>query len=176
MSYPNVARPRGFRPKGAAVRENRYQANTSTPIYPGDAVTLTAAGTVASATAGQALVGVSNSYYSGVLPSGQTSVDVMVWDDPDQLFYVNASGAVPELQTDFNTNYNILATAGSTQFKVSRQQLDSTSASTTATLQLKLLDFDPRPNDNLASGNPNVDCIVAINNHQLKGGTGTVGV
>jgi hypothetical protein len=136
-------------------------------IYPGDPVTLNSAGTVQLAAAGNALLGAA----IGQASAGQS---VLIADHPDQEFYIQASGSVPGAQSDMLLNYNILPGSPNTTYNISGAQLDSTSQATTATLPLKALRVDNRVNNTL--GSANVKVIVAINNHVLKGGTGTAGV
>lgn len=160
----NVARPQGARPKGVPIRENKYVAGGT--VYPGDLVKLDNSGRVVVGAAGDALVGVSNSY-------NVVDGSINVWDDPEQLFIIGSNGTNPDAQTDINLNYDFVASAASTQFKISRMVLDQASGAATATLPLKLLAIEERPNNALGA---NADCIVKINNHQLAGGTGTAGV
>lgn len=164
----NVARHQGARPKGMAARENKYIAGGI--IYPGDSVKLDNTGRAIVAAAGDALLGVSNSYCSAA------GKDCNVFDDPNQLFVINLdlghAGAFG--QSEVGYNYNILATAGDSVYKVSRQSLDPASEGTEATKQYKAVDWDSRPDD--ALGQSSLDLICAINNHILKGSTGTVGI
>lgn len=161
----NLDQPQGFRPKGDVRRLNEYVAAGA--IYPGDAVSQEAGGRVAAASATAALCGVAATYAAA---AGDA---VMVWDDPDQLFIVQADDATIDAQTDIGLNYDILATAGDATYRVSRMEVDASTQATTATLPLKLLAIEKRP-DNALGGF--VDVIVKINNHQLDGGTGTAGV
>lgn len=161
----NRDEPQGFQPKGDPKRMNEYVA--AGVIYPGDAVMQEAGGRVIVGAATNALIGVAASYASA---AGES---VQVWDDPDQLFVVQADEADVDAQTDIGLNYNLLATAGNSTYRVSRQELDSSTGADTATLPLKLLAIEKRPNNAFGA---QVDCIVKINNHQLDGGTGTLGV
>lgn len=147
------------RPKGDPLRVNNYVAAGAIKI--GDFVTLTASGQVAVAAATQALVGVCNSLATG---AGQ---EVAVFDHPEQMFYVVKDGTEPSAQTDFNLNYNIVAASSSTV--ESAHKLDSDTGATTATLPLKAMDRSRQ------LGNT-TEVVVVINNHQLKGGTGTAGI
>lgn len=157
----NADRPQGARPKEAPARLREYTAGGT--IYPGDFVHLEADGKVDAAAAGESLIGVAQSY--------ATDGDkVKVWDDPQQIFVVQADGADIDAQTDIGLNYNIVATAGSTAYKASRMELDSDSGATTSTLPLKLLGIDERADNALGA---QVDCLVKINNHILAAGTGT---
>lgn len=161
----NLDQPSGFSPKGEALRENKYLAGGV--VYPGDCVKLDAAGKVVVAAAGDALCGVANSHASA---DGES---VMVWDHPDQLFIGQADDASIDAQTDINLNYDILATAGSSTYKVSRQEVDASTGSATATVVLKLLAVEEKVGNALGA---QCKVIVRINNHQLSAGTGTAGV
>lgn len=161
----NLDQPRGAEPKGVPLRKNKYVAAGT--IYPGDFVSQEAGGRVVAASASSALCGVAASYASGA------DAEVMVWDHPDQLFLVQADETEVDAQTDIGLNYDIVATAGSSAYKLSRMELDSSTQATTATLPLKLLGIDERPDNALGA---QVDCIVKINNHQFGSHTGTAGV
>ena len=53
-------------------------------------------------------------------------------------------------------------------------EIDSSTADTTATLQVRLIDFYNVPSNNTTANNSII--VVKINNSQLMGGTGTAGV
>jgi hypothetical protein len=160
----NRDQPCGFRPLGEVKRVRPYVAGAA--CYPGDAVNLQADGKVDPADASEALLGVAMSYASA---DGQT---VLVADDPDQLFVVQADSTHVDAQTDVGKNANIVATAGDTSYKISRHELQSSSLAETTTLPLKLLGIDSRPDNALGEF---VDCVVSINNHQLGKQTDTDG-
>ena len=75
---------------------------------------------------------------------------------------------------DIGQNCNIYAGAGSTSTGTSAHTADLNDKGTAATLPLKVLGTVQRV-DNDPTGNY-TKILVTINNHQLKGGTGTVGV
>lgn len=160
----NADRPQGASLKGEPLRLNVYVAEST--IYPGDFVKQNANGTVEPASASNALIGVAVAYAAA-------GSRCQVSDHPDQQYVVQADESDINAQTDIGLNYDIVATSGSSTFKASRMELDSSSGATTATLPLKLLDIERRPDNSLGA---QVDCIVKINNHQLNGGTGTAGV
>lgn len=157
--------PRGFEPVGK-VRQS-VELTAGGAIYPGDCVHFEADGKVDAAAASEAIAGVALSY------AAADGDSVLVCTDPNQLYRVQASGSDIDAQTEINLNYDILATAGNSTYKQSRQELDSTSGGTTATLQVKLLKVEPRPDNALGD---QVDCIVKINNHQMGEHTGTAGL
>lgn len=151
----NLDQPCGAVPYGELRRAQKYTAGST--CYPGDFVALAADGMVDPAAAGAAMLGVALSYASGV------GVEVLVADDPDQMFQVQASATEVDAQTDIGQEYDVLATAGSATYKISRHELDSASAADPA--GLRLLAIDERPDNALGA---NVDCVVMINEHQLK--------
>jgi hypothetical protein len=163
---PNVDLPIGFVPKGVATRANEYEAAAA--CYPGDLVALTNAGRVTPASAGAtAAIGVALTYASG---AGQK---VLVCDDANQLYVVQADDSTIDAQTDINLNFNIVAGTASTQYRMSRMELDGDTGATDSNLPLKLLAVEPRVGEALGA---NAKCVVKINNHVLAGGTGTLGV
>lgn len=157
--------PRGFEPVGK-VRQS-IELTAGGRIFPGDCVHFEADGKVDAAAANEAIAGVALSY------ADADGDPVLVCTDPNQLYRVQADEDDIDAQTDINLNYDILATAGDTTYKQSRQELDSDSGNTTATLQLKLLKVEARPDNALGA---QVDCIVKINNHQMGEHTGTAGL
>ena len=164
MANPNV--PQGLIPHGRIYRARTYVAGGT--VYPGDAVKLDNAGKVVAAAAGAAQV------LGAALTYATTGLDVSVADDPDQEFRIKSDDATePAAQTALNLNYNIVATTGSTGYKCSRQSLDGSSGVSDSNMPLKLLALDVRPGNVYGAY---ADCIVIINNHPLKGGTGTLGV
>lgn len=161
----NADRPQGFRARGKLTKATEYEAGSAIGV--GDAVVLAADGQVDAVSGAHtgAVLGVS-------LSSASAAGDkIMVADDPSQEYVVQADGADIDAQTDINLNYGITGTAASSG--ESRMELDSDTGATTATLSLKLLRIDERPDNALGA---QVDCVVKINNHQLAGGTGTAGV
>lgn len=155
----------GLSPHGRPLRQREYIA--ASVIYPGDPVKLKNDGKVEIAAASNALCGVAASYASG------DGVKVNVYDDPDQLFEIQADDASIDAQTDLNLNYNIVVGSPNTVYKRSGVELDGNTGATDSTLPLKLLSVSKRVDNALGEF---ADCIVKINNHQLDGGTGTEGV
>jgi hypothetical protein len=200
----SVSRPMGFRPvkmiTGApytgATNVYFVPASDATAIYVGDAVKLagdarsaTGVATVTRASATDALIGI----VVGVIKTGvgdasnipsvtnldlpvyraaSTDAYVVVVDDPTVVFEAQCSGTLAT--ADIGLNVSPTVTAGSTATGTSAEQIDMTSKATTATLPMKLWGF-PQRADNVITDSF-VNAYVVINNHQLKGGTGTVGV
>lgn len=155
----------GLTCKGVPLRLNAYRAGGT--VYPGSIVKLDSDGNVVAATAGDACLGACVSY--GV--SGDT---VMVADHPDQLFIIRADQDSVSAQTALNLNYNFVVTTADTLYKVARTQLDASEGATNSNYPLKALGLAARVGDSDFGTNAKV--IVKINNHQLAGGTGTLGV
>lgn len=159
----NVSRPDGLKPAGRVIRLTRYLASGT--IYPGDLVKLDSSGGVTACSAGDAAVGVSAEY-------GVATDSINVWDHPDQLFEAQADDSTIDAQTDLNLNYNIVAGSPNTTYRRSGMQIDASTQATNSNQQLKVLSVVPRPSNDLGDA---VKCVCTINNHQHKGGTGTLG-
>lgn len=83
--------------------------------------------------------------------------------------------------TDIGENANLTGNGGGTTITncdtvtgLSTMLLDSSTHATTATLQLKMIGFEPVPNN--TPGQANASILVRINNCETSGGTGTAGV
>ncbi len=160
----NASVANGFIPYERVLRCRTYIS--SSICYPGDALVLVNDGTVAVAAASAALIGVCLSYAA-------SGANVQVADHPDQLFVSKADETEVDAQTDINLNYNLVAGTASTLYKQSRHAIDSSTQATTATLPFKVVGLAPAINNALGT---NSDLICVINNHALKGSTGTLGV
>lgn len=162
----NKDRPQGAAPFGEPLRVTNYVAAAA--CYPGDFLAQESGGQVTPASAGATgLIGVAASYQS------TAAGEVLVWDHPDQRFVVQSDSTNPDAQTDIGLNYDIVATAANTTYKASRHELDDNTGATDSNLPLKLLGIERQVGDALGA---NAKCVVKINNHQLAGGTGTLGV
>lgn len=161
----NADRPSGFRPHGRVLRITEYQAGGA--VYPGDAVKADADGEVVAASASNALLGVAASYAAA---QGDA---VLVWDHPDQEFVGQADDATVNVQADLNMNYNLLATAADTTYNQSRMEIDASTQATDSTLPLRVMRLAKGPDNALGA---QAKLVFTINNHLLKGGTGTEGV
>lgn len=160
----NKDQVKGFEPSGKVLSANVYQAGGT--IYQGDLVKFSSGGQVVQAAASDACCGVALSYST----SGN---DVLVADDPNQLFIGQCDDATIDAQTDINLNYDFVVAAANTTYRTSGMEVDSSTQAATATLPLKVLKIVPRADNALGA---NVDVICKINNHQLGSHTGTAGV
>jgi hypothetical protein len=163
LRMANNNQAQGFACVGQPLRVSKYIAAGA--VYPGDTVTLNSSGQAA-ASATVPLLGVAMSYASA------QGAEVLVADHPDQKFVCQANGTAPAA-ADVGQNYSVLATSPNTTYKCSRMELDASTAGTTSTLALKLLDKDRRDDNDWGTY---VDVIVKINNHVLGGGAGAAGI
>ena len=160
----------------------------STAIFTGDPVKYKSDGTVEVATAGDPVVGVfggcfytdpttSKPTWSPYFPAALAPGDAkaFVWDNPMQTFIVQQDSDSSNLvAANLNENADLVFNAGNTVTGVSGVEIDSSSADVTATLQVRLIDFYNVPSNNTTANNSVF--VVKINNSQLMGGTGTLGV
>lgn len=157
----NANRAHGLQPYETIMRESPYVAAST--VYPGDLVRMDSSGTVAAASADtNPNLGVA----AGYATAGN---EVKVWDHPAQKFVCQADsgGSISIAQTNCGLNYQVVATSGDTQYKQSRQELDSSTGASDSNLPLRMLAIQPAVSN--AAG-INAKVIVAINNHQLKAG------
>lgn len=110
-----------------------------------------------------------------------TAMYVLVADSPDTVFEVQvdtttypagSAGIIPS--AGFNKNFNVSDAGGSTVTGFSGEQVLTSSAATTATLPLRAHGAVQKVDNDITVQNAKI--LVYINNHQLGGGTGTVGV
>ena len=178
----------GLRPMGK-VGQNRdnqglseYDISASaSAIYFNDPVEILAAGTIGVAAASDALLGslggvfftdasTSKPTFANHLDASNTATDIkgFVSDDPYERFEVQADGATAA--ADVGLNADIVYAAGSSPDYVSKVELQ-TSDQKTGTAQLRVLGISKDINNNEA-GSSNVNLVVMINEHFLKGTTG----
>lgn len=125
--------------------------------------------TLASAGATNAITGVIVGFEDGpsmILGYGAASTQrtVLVADDPDLLFEIqeDAGGATTAL-ADIGLNADLVAAAGSTATRTSGWMLDSSTKAVGATLQLKMVGFQERADNEPAVAKAKV--LVKINLH-----------
>ena len=178
----------GLRPIGK-VGQNRdnqglseYDISASaSAIYFNDPVEILAAGTIGVAAASDALLGslggvfftdasTSKPTFANHLDASNTATDIkgFVSDDPYERFEIQADGATAA--ADVGLNADIVYAAGASPDYVSKVELQ-TSDQKTGTAQLRILGISKDPDNNTA-GSANVNLVVMINEHFLKGTTG----
>lgn len=161
----NGDRPQGFRPLGGPSKVVTMTAGAA--IFPGDCVHLESDGLVDPAAANEDIYGVALSYASA---SGE-SVSVSI--DPNQLYIAQSSSGDIDAQTDIGNVADILATAGDSTYKTSRQEIDGSSIATGGAKQVVILGLLARPDNALGT---NADVIVKINENQVMGETDFAGI
>ncbi len=188
----------GFRPvgtitgapyNGAAIRMYKAAGTTVTnDMFVGDLVTFSGTGDasgvpgVSVATAGAAnavlgcVVGVEADpahLDRATWIDGADAGYVMVCVDPNVVYEAQAGGAVPITSIGENVNMEQSA-AGSRTAGTSGQHVLNTVASSLSTWQLKIVGLPQRADNEVNAAYNKV--LVIINNHVLKGHTGTAGI
>mgnify|MGYP001412156754 CR=1 FL=1 len=156
-------------------------AASATAIYQWDPVKMAATGTIVVAGAGGAIMGSLNGVFytdastskptwANHLNASNTATDIVgfVSDDPYERFEVQADGATAA--ADVGLNADIVYAAGSSPDYVSKVELQ-TSDQKTGTAQLRIMGISKDPSNNTA-GSANVNLVVMINEHFLKGTAG----
>ena len=149
--------------------------------YFNDPVEILAAGTIGVAAATDALLGslggvfftdasTSKPTFANHLDASNTATDIkgFVSDDPYERFEIQADGATAA--ADVGLNADIVYAAGASPDYVSKVELQ-TSDQKTGTAQLRILGIS-KDIENNEAGSANVNLVVLINEHQLKGTTG----
>ena len=178
----------GLRPMGKVGQNRDNQglseydiAASASAIYFNDPVEILSTGTIGVAAASDALLGslggvfftdasTSKPTFANHLDASNTATDIkgFVSDDPYERFEIQADGATAA--ADVGLNADIVYAAGSSPDYVSKVELQ-TSDQKTATAQLRILGISKDPDNNTA-GSANVNLVVMINEHFLKGTTG----
>ena len=157
-------------------------AASASAIYQWDPVEMAATGTITVAAATDTLLGSLNGVFytdastskptwANHLNASNTATDIVgfVSDDPYERFEIQSDGATAA--ADVGMNADIVYAAGSSPDYVSKVELDHSDLKT-ATAQLRVLAISNDIENNEA-GSANVNLVVMINEHFLKG---TVGV
>ena len=184
----NKNAPFGLKPIGKVGQNRDNQglseydiAASATAIYFQDPVEMAATGTITVAAATDTLLGsltgvfftdanTSKPTFANHLDASNAATDIkgFVADDPYERFEVQADGATAA--ADVGLNADIVYAAGSSPDYVSKVELQ-TSDQKTGTAQLRILGISKDPDNNTA-GSANVNLVVMINEHFLKGTTG----
>ena len=107
-----------------------------------------------------------NYYPASTTALGSGAIEAYIYDDPNQLFIVQADGA--SAQTCIGRNADTDGIGGSTTTGVATRELDSSTINTTAALQLKIVSVvQDDVNGDLTADNANL--IVLINEHYMRG-------
>lgn len=188
----NANTPFGLRPvrhrngapyNGAATRYY-VPASDGTALYIGDPVIIAGSAdadgvatvTRATAAGGAYMLGPVVSVESETRDSltyraASTARYVWVADDPDLVFEIQEDGVGGALAaTNVGQNIDLVSGTGSTITGLSGFQADSSTAATTNTLQLRILGFSQKIDNEV--GNANAKMLVSINLHSLRNLTG----
>ena len=157
-------------------------AASSTAIYQWDPVEMAATGKITVAAATDTLLGSLNGVFytdastskptwANHLNASNTATDIVgfVSDDPYERFEIQSDGATAV--ADVGLNADIVYAAGCSPDYISKVELDF-SDQKTATAQLRIMGISKDPSNDTA-GSANVNLVVMINEHFLKG---TVGI
>jgi hypothetical protein len=180
----------GLRPIGKVGQNRDAQglseylvSDSPTIIYFNDAVTATAAGTIAVASSSSIILGSLNgSFYTdpttkkptflNYVPSvAATDIVAFVSDDPYERFEIRTNNTGASAVADIFLNANITYLAGSSANYVSRSRLNDATLQTTNTLQLQILGSTKDTGDNNILQS-HVVWVARVNKHQLTTTTG----
>lgn len=171
-------------PYNGALRRYSVPSSYATNVFIGDPVVITGTSDadgyaeVNVASNGGSITGVVQGFED--VPSltlgygaASTTRAVLVVDDPEILFEVqeDAVGGTLALAS-VGLNADLISAAGSTSTRASGWMLDTSTAATTATLQVKIIEFQHRADVEPAVANSKV--LVKINKHTALGGVAGV--
>lgn len=164
-----VDKPFGFRPYDKVLSVGGYRVGSdASAIYPGDIVIMSSDGQVDPAASANPvnIAGVAAAYNAASTANNYFPV----FDDPEQKFMVQDDGDTTNMtESSVGNNVALITTTGDTSTLQSLQEIDASSAATTATLAIKVLQQHPIEAQSFASaaGSPR-KWIVKINNHFLS--------
>ena len=192
----NIDQAFGLRPiakvgsaPGGTTGTTKYRITSGAgAMFTGDIVKQANDGSVVQGTAGDAARGVfmgcfytdpstSKPRFNNTFPNGTAASDAIAFvaDDPDQLFIAQQdSASANAVVADLNLNANLVVGSGNTTTGITGMEIDSDSKNTTATLNVKLIDFYDTPSNDATANNSIL--VVKINNHELGSHTGTAGL
>ena len=167
------------------VRHLKVTNSYGTSIFYGDFVKLASTGTVEKDTGTTALtpIGVfmgctytdpntSQKTFSQMWTASTTATDIMAYvlDDPDVVMRMQGDASLA--QTTLGNNVAVVQTAGSTTIGRSKNAVDSSTAATTNTLPLRIVEFVDGPSSTV--GDTYTDVLVAFNAgmHLYRNATG----
>ena len=184
----NKDAPFGLKPIGKVGQNRDNQglseydiAASASAIYFQDPVEMAATGTITVAAATDTLLGsltgvfftdasTSKPTFANHLDASNTATDIkgFVSDDPYERFEIQSDGATEA--TDVGLNADIVYASGASPNFVSKVELDHSDLKT-GTAQLRVLGIS-KDIENNEAGSANVNLVVMINEHFLKGTTG----
>ena len=110
--------------------------------------------------------------FSQYYPASTAADDISAYvvDDPDLVFKIQADATLA--QTTMFLNAGAVQTAGSTDFGRSKNALDASTAATTATLPLRIVEFVEGPTSAVGDAYTDVLCIYNAGDHAYRNSTG----
>jgi hypothetical protein len=196
MAYPTVSAPYGFKPinrldgmpYAGATRQIKIASGYAANVFYGDLVSIVAAGVVekfAGTTTGSPVgVFVGCSYtnpttkqiqFAQYWPTGTVAADAVAYvvDDPNAVFKVVSTDASSDVEAAaravIGSNVSIIQGAGDTNTGNSGVSVLGSSADTTNTLPVRVVDVVPETE---TGDDEFVELIVKINIHQYNNTTG----
>ena len=189
-----TATPMGAEPVGGLsacgsfsgkVRHIKIASGYASNIFYGDFVKLVNTGTIEkdAGTATATPVGIfmgcfytdpstSQPTFNQMWPTGTVADDAMAYvlDDPDAVFRMQGDGSLA--QTTLGNNIAIIQTSGSTTIGRSKNAVDASTAATTNTLPLRILEFMDGPDSTVGDAYTDVLLTYNFGMHQYRNATG----
>tara|TARA_R100000353_G_scaffold47191_1_gene37609 strand:+ start:1094 stop:1675 length:582 start_codon:yes stop_codon:yes gene_type:complete len=189
-----TATPMGAEPVGGLsacgsfsgkVRHIKIASGYAANIFYGDFVKLVNTGTIEkdAGTATATPVGIfmgcfytdpstSQPTFNQMWPTGTVASDAMAYvlDDPDAVFRMQGDGSLA--QTTLGNNIAIIQTSGSTTIGRSKNAVDASTAATTDTLPLRILEFMDGPDSTVGDAYTDVLLTYNFGMHQYRNATG----
>ena len=119
-------------------------------------------------------VSISNTVLSRKHRPASVGMYVMIYDDPSEVFSIQCDDAATAGVTFIGSNADFVVGTGNTTTGRSASLLDLVSATTTATLPLKIIGVVNSPDNSFQAGDLNMKYRVVINTHVRN--TGTLGM
>ena len=110
--------------------------------------------------------------FNQMWPTGTVASDAMAYvlDDPDAVFRMQGDGSLA--QTTLGNNVAIIQTSGSTTIGRSKNAVDASTAATTDTLPLRILEFMDGPDSTVGDAYTDVLLTYNFGMHQYRNATG----
>ena len=110
--------------------------------------------------------------FNQMWPTGTVADDAMAYvlDDPDAVFRMQGDGSLA--QTTLGNNVAIIQTSGSTTIGRSKNAVDASTAATTDTLPLRILEFMDGPDSTVGDAYTDVLLTYNFGMHQYRNATG----
>jgi hypothetical protein len=167
------------------VRHLKIESGYAANVFYGDFLKIVNSGTVEkdTGTATMTPVGIfmgcfytdpntSQPTFNQMWPTGTVASDAMAYvlDDPDAVFRMQANGSLA--QTTLGNNIAVVQTSGSTNIGRSKNSVNASTAATTNTLPLRILEFMEGPDSEV--GDAYTDVLLTYNwgMHQYRNATG----